>query len=110
MSVTKIFRTLCTVCALAWGAGLYTTSLVGQSAAPPTEAPAGYDNQTNGLFLQAAHAANLATFNEREEISDGLGPVYNADSCGQCHASPVLCCLSQVVLIRVCFFVFSFFV
>jgi CxxC motif-containing protein (DUF1111 family) len=98
--VTKIFRTLCTVCALAWGAGLYTTSLVGQSAAPPVEALAGYDGQTNTLVTQTAFDAAKDTFNEVEGLSDGLGPVFNADSCGQCHSSPVVGGISQVTELR----------
>ena len=29
------------------------------------------------------------TFEERDEIAEGLGPVYNAQSCAECHQNPV---------------------
>lgn len=54
-----------------------------------TEAPAGFDNQTNGLVDQATYDADRAVFNEQEDIDEGLGPVYNARSCGECHANPI---------------------
>jgi CxxC motif-containing protein (DUF1111 family) len=96
--VTRIFRTLCTGCVLAWAAAICSSGLAGQSG--PQEAPAGYDNRTNGLLDQAAFDAARATFNEREELADGLGPLYNADSCGACHSNPVVGGISQVVELR----------
>lgn len=39
-----------------------------------TEAPTGFDNQTNGLTDQAAFDTALGTFNEQETIAEGLGP------------------------------------
>lgn len=65
-----------------------------------TEAPAGFDNQTNGLEDQAAFEADRKTFEERDEIADGLGPVYNAQSCAECHQSPVTGGISQVTVLR----------
>jgi hypothetical protein len=41
---------------------------------PPIEAPTGFDNQTNGLGLQAEFDADREIFDEHELISDGLGP------------------------------------
>ena len=67
---------------------------------PATEAPAGFDNQTNGFAPQDQFDADRATFNEREFISDGLGPVYNAQSCNECHQSPVTGAVSQVLELR----------
>jgi len=82
-----------------WVVGLYSSSaIVGQTGA--TEALAGYDGRTNNLLDQVTFEAARDTFNEREEISDGLGPVYNADSCGQCHSNPVVGGISQVVELR----------
>src|SRR5262249_34077696 len=53
------------------------------------EAPAGFDNLTNGHTDQATMDANRADFEEVESIADGLGPIYNATSCAACHQNPV---------------------
>ena len=50
-----------------------------------TEAPAGFDDQTNGFTPQIQHDLDRDVFVEQESIADGLGPVYNAQSCGECH-------------------------
>ncbi len=34
--------------------------------------------------------AGQTAFNEEEEVSNGLGPRYNLDSCGGCHAQPAV--------------------
>ena len=60
-----------------------------QSASKTEEAPTGFDNQTNGFEDQAAFETDLKKFQEIKEISDGLGPVYNATSCVSCHQNPV---------------------
>src|SRR5215470_17439797 len=70
-------------------------------AAGPLEAPTGLDNRTNGLTDQATHDANRKTFDEVETIDDGLGPVYNAQSCRECHQNPVSGGASQVGELRV---------
>jgi CxxC motif-containing protein (DUF1111 family) len=70
---------------------------------PPgaTEAPAAFDNQTNGFVAaQADHDADAMVFNEHEGITDGLGPLYNADSCGACHFNPVSGGISEVTELR----------
>jgi CxxC motif-containing protein (DUF1111 family) len=69
----------------------------GQAA---TEAPAGFDNLTNGMVPQATFAADLATFEETDLIADGLGPVYNAQSCRECHQNPVTGAISQISELR----------
>jgi CxxC motif-containing protein (DUF1111 family) len=66
-----------------------------------SEAPTGFDGQTNGLVDQKTHAADLNTFDEVEEISDGLGPLYNAQSCRECHQSPVSGGITQMSEVRV---------
>jgi hypothetical protein len=53
------------------------------------EAPAGFDNLTNGHTDQAAMDANRADFEGVESVADGLGPIYNATSCAACHQNPV---------------------
>ena len=65
-----------------------------------TEAPAGFDNLTNGFVDQATFDAARATFEERDEIADGLGPVYNAQSCAECHQNPVTGAISQISELR----------
>src|SRR3989475_12406104 len=74
------------------------TSVEGQSG--PTEAPAGFDNLTNGFLSQADFDAAKATFEERDQIADGLGPVYNAQGCVECHQNPVTGAGSQISELR----------
>lgn len=72
------------------------------SAAPPIpDAPTGFDSKTNGLVDDAAHQADQAKFEEIEQLSDGLGPLYNAQSCRECHQNPVSGAASQVTELRV---------
>src|SRR5215471_2146728 len=68
------------------------------SAGP--EAPTGFDDQSNGLVDEATHEADLAKFNTVEQIADGLGPLYNAQSCRECHQDPVSGGSSQVSEVR----------
>jgi CxxC motif-containing protein (DUF1111 family) len=59
------------------------------STAAVTEAPTSMDTTTNGVATQADMDAARDLFEEIEQISDGLGPVYNAQSCRECHQNPV---------------------
>src|SRR5213079_1060596 len=43
----------------------------------PPPAPTGFDNASNGLTDDATHQVDQGQFDEFEEISDGLGPLYN---------------------------------
>lgn len=70
-------------------------------AASLPEAPTGFDNKTNGLVDEATHAADQAKFDEVEQISDGLGPLYNAQSCRECHQNPTSGGGSQIGELRV---------
>src|SRR5262249_9420576 len=69
-----------------------------------TEALAGFDNLTNGFLPQGPdfdtlnedNVAPLQSFNDNrfvfeevEQIKDGLGPTYNAQSCRECHQNVV---------------------
>ncbi len=86
---------LAVVClAAAIGAGLMAV------APPPGEAPAAFDEQTNGLASQAEFDVSRGVFNEREGVADGLGPTYNAQSCGECHQNPVTGGGSQISELR----------
>jgi len=66
----------------------------------PAEAPAGFDNLTNGFTTQTDFDGDRGVFEERESIADGLGPVYNAQSCAECHQNPVTGAISQVTELR----------
>lgn len=66
-----------------------------------TEAPAGFDDQTNGLISQTQLDLDREIFEGREGIEDGLGPVYNAQACAECHQSPVTGAGSQITELRV---------
>jgi CxxC motif-containing protein (DUF1111 family) len=70
-------------------------------ASRPTEAPTGFDNKSNGAVDDATHQADQTKFEEVEQLSDGLGPFYNAQSCRECHQSPVSGAASQVAELRV---------
>jgi CxxC motif-containing protein (DUF1111 family) len=79
------------------------------SAAPsrstsPTQAPTGFDNQSNGLTDQVTFDADRRVFEEIETREDGLGPVFNGQSCGECHSNPVTGGNSQVSELRVGYF------
>src|SRR3989449_8759918 len=78
--------------------GTFTYAVEGQSG--PTEAPAAFDNLTNGFMTQAEFDAALLKFVEQEGIDEGLGPVYNAQSCGECHQNPVTGAISQISELR----------
>ena len=70
-------------------------------ASPATEAPTGFDNSSNGITDDATHQADRAKFDEVEQIANGLGPLYNAQSCRECHQNPVSGGASQVSELRV---------
>jgi CxxC motif-containing protein (DUF1111 family) len=76
----------------------FTMTVQGQSGA--TEAPAGFDNLTNGFSTQAQFNLDLESFEERDDIARGLGPVYNAQSCAECHQNPVTGAGSQIAELR----------
>src|SRR5262249_38462071 len=83
-------------------AAILSTLLISTAlAAGVVEAPVGFDDQTNGMVDQATHDANRSAFDGVETIKDGLGPVYNAQSCRECHQNPVSGGGSQVSELRV---------
>jgi CxxC motif-containing protein (DUF1111 family) len=70
---------------------------------PPTQAspaPNGFDNASNGVTDDATHKADQDKFDEIELLADGLGPLYNAQSCRECHQNPVSGGPSQVLELR----------
>ncbi|HXI93698.1 MAG TPA: hypothetical protein VNO24_27245, partial [Blastocatellia bacterium] len=75
----------------------FTSTVEGQGA---TEAPRGFDNATNGFTSQTQFNADKEVFEERDDIAKGLGPVYNAQSCAECHQNPVTGGISQITELR----------
>jgi CxxC motif-containing protein (DUF1111 family) len=75
--------------------------ILAASASHSTEAPTGFDNKSNGVADDATHQTDQTKFEEVEQLSDGLGPLYNAQSCRECHQSPVSGAASQVTELRV---------
>ena len=70
-------------------------------AATLPEAPTGFDNKTNGMVDDATHAADQERFDEVEGVTEGLGPLYNAQSCRECHQNPTSGGASQISELRV---------
>jgi len=74
----------------------------GQSSRQPPEAVTGFDDQSNGFSDPDRRKADQKFFEEVERIApDGLGPLYNAQSCRECHQTPVTGAASQVTELRV---------
>jgi CxxC motif-containing protein (DUF1111 family) len=90
-------------------------SAIGDPRSDATEAPTGFDNLTNGFTEQGppfetlnedtvvalrSFNDNRFIFEEVENIQDGLGPTYNAQSCRECHQNVVTGGASQVAELR----------
>ena len=110
MKVLKLF-------VIAFFASVLVTPLVltraVKSQSGPTDAPAAFDNQTNGFEPQGTPVppgttnvtpgnfeADKFLFSKVDEVADGLGPVYNAQSCRECHQNPVTGGISQISELR----------
>ena len=65
------------------------------------EAPAAFDDKSNGLVSDSIHRADQVTFDGVETVEDGLGPLYNAQSCRECHQNPTSGGASQITELRV---------
>ncbi|HYY93886.1 MAG TPA: di-heme oxidoredictase family protein [Pyrinomonadaceae bacterium] len=102
MKVLKLF-------ALVFFASVIAASLVltpnVRSQTGATEAPAGFD-QTNGFEPQGdantldTFLGDKAIFEKRDTKETGLGPVYNAQSCAECHQNRATGGVSQILEIR----------
>ena len=86
---------VCLIAGLAMALAIAGPSL-GQNSSTATEAPSGYDNQPNGLTDQATFSMDRGKFEETETIGEGLGPIFNAQSCRECHQNPVTGSGSQI--------------
>jgi len=96
--MTRMFRVVGIPLVWAWVIAIYAQALATGSA--PMEAPTGFDNLTNGFVLQSSFDADRKTLEERDDVAGGLGPVYNAQSCSECHQTPVTGGTSQVTELR----------
>ena len=65
------------------------------------DAPTGFDNKSNGVVDDNTHQADQQKFDEVEALADGLGPLYNAQSCRECHQNPTSGGPSQMTEMRV---------
>jgi CxxC motif-containing protein (DUF1111 family) len=104
---------------------LVTAAPITRSADGPTEAPTGFVVESNGFAEefcanQAAFAFSpnsppidpeecgfdeaAEEFTGPEGLEDGLGPVFNAAGCGECHLVPILGGSSQIVEKRAGYF------
>jgi CxxC motif-containing protein (DUF1111 family) len=72
----------------------------GAAGRGPEEAPAAFDGAANGLVDKETHEADREEFDGVEGVADGLGPLYNAQSCRECHQNPDSAGPSQVAELR----------
>jgi Tol biopolymer transport system component/CxxC motif-containing protein (DUF1111 family) len=104
MKVLKLFAIAFFVSVLVTSVALTPTV---RSQSGPAEAPAAFDNQTNGFELQGTDptvpgtfVGDMAVFEKRDTKETGLGPVYNAQSCAECHQNKATGGVSQILEIR----------
>jgi len=93
--------------------GAMAFGLAGVAQQSPTEAPAGFDTPTlaqnhgsqsisNGIAEPPGdtYALDQTNFEQDHDASTGLGPVFNARACADCHQNPVSGGSSQFTEIR----------
>lgn len=102
MKLLKLCALACLLAVLCLGVGPRPASALADETnkAQTSEAPSGFDNLTNGHVSQVDFEAASETFAEAESIADGIGPVYNALACVDCHQNPVIGGNSQVLEVR----------
>jgi CxxC motif-containing protein (DUF1111 family) len=110
MLITSRRKVLLGSCLLTALTGL-GAALVGIAANSATEAPAGFNTPSfngaasinNGLVEPPGDtfARDQQVYEENETVADGLGPVYNATSCVNCHQNPNSGAASQITELRV---------
>jgi CxxC motif-containing protein (DUF1111 family) len=104
-------RRIIAVLVLLLGATAMGLALTAQQ--PPTEAPAGFDTPTlaqnpgsqsknNGLTEPPGdtYALDQQIYEQVHDASTGLGPVFNARACAECHQNPVSGAASQFTELR----------
>ena len=101
------------VCLLILGV-VTALAVFGLAQDSPTEAPAGFDTPTvvenpgsqsrsNGIVEPAGdtYALDQQAFETTHDPSTGLGPVFNARACADCHQNPVSGAASQFTELRI---------
>jgi CxxC motif-containing protein (DUF1111 family) len=84
-------------------AGPLVYVVAAQEAAPGEPRGGGDDgflSTTNGFLPADVFRANRIAFSSNDKIANGLGPVYNAQSCGDCHQNPITGGGSQITELR----------
>ena len=68
----------------------------------PVEAATGFDDVSinAGFVSDKQHHLDTITFDAVDGITDGLGPIYNAQSCRECHQNTVSGSISQITELR----------
>jgi CxxC motif-containing protein (DUF1111 family) len=99
------------LCTSLFAASAACTGLVGIGANSATEAPAGFNTPSfnsaasinNGLVEPPGDtfARDQQVYEQNETVAQGLGPVYNATSCVNCHQNPNSGAASQITELRV---------
>jgi len=92
---------------------LFAIAITGIAQQSATEAPAAFDTPTLGQNLASQSVSNgipeppgdtfaldQQRFERRNGVDDGLGPVFNATACADCHQNPVTGGPSQITEIR----------
>jgi CxxC motif-containing protein (DUF1111 family) len=93
---------------------LQTIMTVQAAPSPPTEAPTGFDTPTliknpgsqsssNGISEPQGDTfvIDQQIYETQHDVNTGLGPVYNARACAECHQNPVSGGASQFTELRV---------
>ena len=108
-----MIRRIAPVCVLA--TGIVVASMLGLAQDSPTEAPAKFDTPTlvqnpgsqshsNGIEEPPGgdtYALDQQVYEQENDPSTGLGPVFNARACSDCHQNPVSGGASQFTELRV---------
>jgi CxxC motif-containing protein (DUF1111 family) len=101
-SITLLYIVVLTVLACSIAGAQDRRKAPKTAVSPPApEAPTGFDNRSNGAVDDPTHVADQAKFESVESVADGLGPLYNAQSCSECHQHPASGGASQVTELRV---------
>jgi CxxC motif-containing protein (DUF1111 family) len=89
-------------------------TLTAEAGQPVTEAPTGFDTPTlvenpgsasksNGIVEPPgdSFALDQQVYERQHDVTDGLGPLYNARACADCHQNPVSGGAGQITELRV---------
>jgi CxxC motif-containing protein (DUF1111 family) len=123
--MSRTVRVLVVVWACALAAAIALSDRPVQTQGSITDAPTGFDGGSNGFLAEfCSNQANLVDspnspmipddecnqdaaieeFTGPETPGDGLGPIFNAAGCGECHLVPILGGGSQIMEKRAGFF------